>query len=130
MSGPTTVARLLASTRGSKGSNTRARCTLREDRVVRAIDAWFASVFNPEHLDATCAAMDASGANDPAAEAKVEASRRRIADCDARLARYRSALDAGADPVVVAGWVKDVEARSRTQSRAVRGARVAPEVQP
>ena len=33
-----------------------------------------------------------------------------MADCDARLAKYRSALEAGADPAVVAGWIKEVEA--------------------
>jgi len=33
-----------------------------------------------------------------------------VKDCDARLKKYRSALEAGADPAVVAGWIKEVEA--------------------
>jgi hypothetical protein len=32
-----------------------------------------------------------------------------VADCDAKLARYRAALDAGADPAVVAGWTADTQ---------------------
>lgn len=34
-----------------------------------------------------------------------------IAGCDAKLARYQAGLDAGADPVTVAGWTKDVTAQ-------------------
>ena len=33
-----------------------------------------------------------------------------IADCDARLARYQAALDAGADPQAVAEWTRQVKA--------------------
>jgi len=30
-----------------------------------------------------------------------------LAECDAKLARYRAALDAGADPAIVAGWIAE-----------------------
>ena len=33
-----------------------------------------------------------------------------VADCDARLARYQAALDAGADPQAVAEWTRQVKA--------------------
>ncbi len=50
------------------------------------------------------------------AEARAEGARRKIADCDQRLARYRSALDAGADATVVAGWMAEVQGeRLRTE---------------
>ena len=39
--------------------------------------------------------------------------RDRIADADARIDRYRAALDAGADPAVVAGWIKEATALRR-----------------
>ncbi len=42
-------------------------------------------------------------------QARVEAAQRKLADCDRRLAKYRKALDAGADPVVVAGWIAEVQ---------------------
>ena len=41
--------------------------------------------------------------------ARAEAARRALEDCDTRLAKYRAALEAGADPAVVAGWIKEVE---------------------
>jgi hypothetical protein len=47
-----------------------------------------------------------------------------IADCDARLARYQAALDAGADPQAVAEWTRQVKneraaalARDTSQNR-------------
>jgi hypothetical protein len=33
-----------------------------------------------------------------------------IADCDSRLAKYRAVLEAGADPLIVAGWMREVDA--------------------
>ncbi len=42
-------------------------------------------------------------------ETALEAARRKLEDCDTRLARYRSALESGADPGVVAQWVAEVQ---------------------
>jgi hypothetical protein len=36
-----------------------------------------------------------------------------VAECDAKLARYRAALDAGADPTVVAGWIAETQTDRR-----------------
>jgi hypothetical protein len=36
-----------------------------------------------------------------------------VAECDAKLARYRTALDAGADPTVVAAWIAETQADRR-----------------
>jgi len=47
---------------------------------------------------------------DDAATARAEAARRQLADCDSRLAKYSSALEAGADPAVVSEWIKQVQA--------------------
>jgi len=33
-----------------------------------------------------------------------------LADCDRKLARHRAALEAGADPQLVAGWMAEVQA--------------------
>jgi len=60
-------------------------------------------------LEATCEALAMASEVDEAAVARAEAARRKIADCDQRLAKYRAALDAGADPVVVAGWMAEVQ---------------------
>ena len=81
----------------------------RESDVTQHLDAWLLSVFDPKNLDAAVAALSAAQAPDDGAVARAEAARRAVKDCDARLAKYRGALEAGADPAVVAGWIKEVE---------------------
>ncbi|HVA05340.1 MAG TPA: hypothetical protein VNG12_01225, partial [Acidimicrobiales bacterium] len=49
-----------------------------------------------------------SGATE-ADHARIEAANRKLSDCDDRLAKYRKAIDAGADPIVVAEWMRDVQ---------------------
>jgi site-specific DNA recombinase len=44
---------------------------------------------------------------------------RKIADCDRKLAQYRAALDAGASPATVAGWIAETEAE-RASYQAIR----------
>jgi len=82
---------------------------VREDVIVPRLDAWFATLFDPENLDATCEALAMADGVDEAAEAQLEAARRKTADCDSRLAKYRAALDAGAEAAVVAGWMAEVQ---------------------
>jgi len=41
------------------------------------------------------------------ADAVADELRQTIADCDAKLGRYRAALEAGADATLVAGWTKE-----------------------
>jgi site-specific DNA recombinase len=48
------------------------------------------------------------GAND-IDHARIEAAKHKIEDCDSRLAKYRAATDAGDDPVIVAGWMAEVQ---------------------
>ena len=83
---------------------------LRESDVTPALDTWLLSVFDPKNIDAAVAALSAAQPPDGGAIARAEAARRAFADCDTRLAKYRSALEAGAEPGVVAGWIKEVEA--------------------
>ncbi len=76
---------------------------LRESDVTSHLDAWLLSVFDPKNLDGAVAAMAAAQEPDDGAPARAEAARRAVKDCGTRLAKYRSALEAGADPAVVAG---------------------------
>ncbi|WP_078857094.1 hypothetical protein [Streptomyces sp. NBRC 109706] len=46
-----------------------------------------------------------------------EQARQVIKDCDQKLARYQTTLDAGGDPVTIAAWTNDVRAR-RTKAQA------------
>jgi site-specific DNA recombinase len=82
---------------------------VRESAIMPKLDEWLAQLFDPEHLDSTIAAMLDVGGPDEASEARAEAARRKLADCDDRLGKYRAALDGGADPVVVAGWMSEVQ---------------------
>ena len=84
---------------------------LREADILPAIDKWLAVIFAPHQLTRTIrelAAQPPAAAPEPAAAS--EDTRAIIADCDARLARYQTALDAGADPQTVAEWTRQVKA--------------------
>lgn len=43
-----------------------------------------------------------------------------VVECDAKLARYRAALEAGTDPVLVAGWTTQVQSERAAALGAVR----------
>jgi hypothetical protein len=45
---------------------------------------------------------------------------RKIAECDAKLAQYRAALDSGASPATVAGWIAETEAEKARYSAGLR----------
>ena len=82
---------------------------VRESAIVPKLDEWIGSLFDPANLDETCASLAAAGGATEADHAGIEAAERKLTDCDSRLTKYRKALDAGADPVVVAGWVPEVQ---------------------
>ncbi len=81
---------------------------LGERDVLAPLDDWLAGLFAPHRvrdtLRALCDAQEATP--DPAAD-EIE---RKLDDCDAKLASYRAALDAGAEPAVVAAWIAEVQA--------------------
>jgi site-specific DNA recombinase len=94
---------------------------LPEDVVVPELDSWLGRLFDPSRLDETCAALAA--APEHGESAQVAAARKRLLDCDHRLERYRAALENGADPSTVAGWIKEVRAERLSAERIVFTAR-------
>ena len=46
---------------------------------------------------------------DPSVEARRESAKQAVRHCDDRLAKYRAALDAGVDPIVVGQWITEVQ---------------------
>ncbi|MGW7425056.1 recombinase family protein [Streptomyces sp. NPDC054813] len=81
---------------------------LREDVVCRALDQWIARAFAPDRLTATLTALTHASAAASTAETHTPEqaqARQTIKDCERRLARYRAALEAGADPAVVTQWI-------------------------
>ena len=80
---------------------------LREDAVVESLDAWPTTVFDPTKLAVALADID----DEPAINIAADTARRELAECDRLLTRYRAALEAGADPQMVAEWTRDVRRR-------------------
>ncbi len=93
----------------------------READATRALDDWLLRHFDPENIDATVSAMVAAQVPDDAVAARAEAARRKIADCDRRLANYRGALDEGNPPNVVLKWIREVEAERLAAQRELDG---------
>jgi hypothetical protein len=54
-------------------------------------------------------------------DAVAAQARREIADCDAKLRQHRAALEAGADPQIVTGWMAETQAQ-----RAIAESRLSP----
>lgn len=74
-----------------------------------AVDRWLGRLFDAGHIDETCRLLAGADEIDEAAAARVEAAQRALINCNARLAKYRATLEAGTDPAVVAGWIREVE---------------------
>jgi len=89
---------------------------LREDAVLEPLDAWLAMAFDPGRLAIALTEID----DEPAVDTAVEASRRELAECDRLLARHRAALEAGADPQMVAEWTRDVRRRREAAEAGLR----------
>jgi site-specific DNA recombinase len=90
---------------------------MREEALILPLDQWLDQAFSPtrrEHTLAVLAEQAAVGlsAPTPATDDSI------ITQYDARIERYRAALDAGTDPVLVAGWIAETQAeRQRALAR-------------
>src|SRR6266545_5070281 len=99
---------------------------VREAQIVQPLDDWISGVFEPDRLDETCRGL-AEAQEPPVIEDDHAATARQVlADCDARLARYREALEAGTDSAVVARWIGEVQAERRAAEEELRRRRPAP----
>ncbi len=81
---------------------------VKEAAILPALDEWLAGLFADDEIDATCAAVEAAIEPDAAEDALETAARRKLKECDAKLAKYRQALEAGTDPSIVSGWIEEV----------------------
>ena len=86
---------------------------LKEADVLGHVDDWLAELFDPDAIGATVAqlAEQAEQLEDPAAHARAEAARLRVAECDAQISRYRASIDAGGDPAVIGPWIAETQAK-------------------
>jgi DNA invertase Pin-like site-specific DNA recombinase len=98
---------------------------VREAQIVPPLDDWIAGVFEPDRLEEACRTLAEAQEPAPEEDGRAEAARQTLADCDARLDRYREALEVGTDPAVVGRWISEVQAERRTAEEALRGRRPA-----
>jgi site-specific DNA recombinase len=83
---------------------------LAERDVIGPLDRWLATAFDPASLDRTVAALHQA---QPEPDEQAAQTARALADFDRRLARHRAALEAGADPGLVTGWIQDAKLSAR-----------------
>jgi len=93
---------------------------VREDSLTPAIDQWLAQLFDDNHIDGTCAALEAATGPDLAEHNRLAAARKKLKDCDNKLAKYRQALEAGTDPVIIGEWIEEVKLARKAAEIALR----------
>src|SRR6266702_600353 len=83
---------------------------LRETNILEPLDGWLRRSTCPAFEHSLTALERAQ----PDIDARAEAVRRTLDECDRKLARHRAALEAGADPALVAAWSREVQAQRVT----------------
>jgi site-specific DNA recombinase len=83
---------------------------MREDAIIGEVDGWLAREFAPHRMGETIRALVDAQPGDELRGSGQEEAAGKIAECDRKLAQYRAALDAGASPATVAGWIVETEA--------------------
>ena len=85
---------------------------MKESDVLRALDDWLVKLFAPHRVDETIreltAHQDAPAIPVPSEPEQNTAAL--LAACDAKLAKYRAALEAGVDPETLGEWIRTVKA--------------------
>ncbi len=82
---------------------------VREDKILDPLDHWLEQLFAPRYQPRMIDTLYMAG-DDPVTAAQPEAMSSRLRTSDDRLSKYRSALEAGADPAIVASWIAEVTA--------------------
>ncbi|MFF2084066.1 recombinase family protein [Nocardia sp. NPDC058176] len=82
---------------------------LREDHLIEPIDTWLATLFDPEHLDTTVAALLEAN-NDEDGDARRSALRLKIQQAQTKIDRHLAAIEAGVDPKVVVDALNTAQA--------------------
>ncbi|MCP4958737.1 MAG: hypothetical protein GY925_05635 [Actinomycetia bacterium] len=93
---------------------------VREDALTPAIDNWLAQLFDDDHIDATCAALEQAACPEPAEQNRIAAARTKLAECDNELAKHRQALETGTDPTIVGEWIEEIRLARRAAELALQ----------
>ncbi|MEV4218809.1 recombinase family protein [Nonomuraea sp. NPDC049725] len=82
---------------------------VREDHILGELDTWLCQVFAPVNLRRTVEIL-LEARDREADRIAIETAKRTVDDCDRRMARYRSTLDAGGDPEEIGRWMAETRA--------------------
>ncbi|WP_344667777.1 recombinase family protein [Catenulispora yoronensis] len=105
---------------------------LKEEHLLPVLDSWLAKIFAPHRVGETIRAMAEQATTEAGPKAKAEPesdTARKLAECDAKLETYRAALESGADPVTVSGWIAEVKAERAAVLATARRIQPTPQVQ-
>jgi site-specific DNA recombinase len=85
---------------------------VQERDILPALDTWLATLFAPHRVRDTIAQMTAhqQTPETPGPAVPDLDTAARLAECDAKLDKYRAALEAGVDPETVGAWITTVKA--------------------
>ncbi|MBE1588707.1 hypothetical protein ACFPOI_54910 [Nonomuraea angiospora] len=67
---------------------------------------WLGQLFAHHNVDQILDVLTAAQDVTPPEAQALAMARRQIAGCDRKLAQHRAALEAGAEPALVAGWIQ------------------------
>ncbi|MFI0425093.1 recombinase family protein [Spongiactinospora sp. 9N601] len=84
---------------------------LREIDIAPKLEKWLGRLFTPWNIERTVELLAQRHETPAVAGPDTAALKRQIAEVDKKLGQYRAALDAGADAVLVAGWMKEEQTR-------------------
>ncbi|HZB29300.1 MAG TPA: IS110 family transposase [Streptosporangiaceae bacterium] len=90
----------------------------------RSANAWLAKMFTPHRITQTIADIARVQHDQP--NPRILRAKAKIAECDTKLARHRAALEAGADPATVTGWIADTNAQRVAAQAELRAADTQP----
>jgi len=99
---------------------------VRERHVMPELDRWLAREFAPRHLEETIEQMTAAQASTGAEVQAIADARDAIRDCEAKMTRYRAAIDAGGDIGEITSWINQAKAERLQAEAALRTAPAAP----
>jgi hypothetical protein len=99
---------------------------LREDALIGQLDRWLAGFFAPGRIERTIDALVDAQESEDAESVALATVRRQIDECDRIMSQHRAALEAGADPTIVARWMQETQHKRAAAERLLDRAPVNP----
>ncbi len=97
---------------------------VREDAFIEQVDTWLADVFQADRIEHSLRMLEES---QQTSRLTLDPPPGSLAECERKLARHRAALEAGADPVLVAQWIREVQQERRLAEAQITASNRRPE---